>query len=84
MKRIRHFSRKLALCALLACSLAVNVSAEKSVSVFAATDRHAQYETVAVESGETEAAHETPKPGSSEKNRRKGQEGCLLMMRSVP
>lgn len=67
MKRIRHFSQKLALCVLLACSLAVNASAEKSVSVFAATDRHAQYETVAVETEETEAAQETPQPGSPEK-----------------
>ena len=67
MKRIRHFSRKLALCVLLACSLSVNASAEKSVSVFAATDRHAQYETVAVEKETTETAQETPQPESSKK-----------------
>lgn len=67
MKGIRHFSRRIALCALLACSLAVTASAEKSVSVFTATDRHAQYETVAVENGETEAARELPPPEPSGK-----------------
>ena len=73
VKRIRHFLQKLALCVLLACSLTVNASAEKSVSVFAATDRHAQYETVAVEIAETEAAKETPPPEPSEKAPPKGE-----------
>ncbi|MBQ8137538.1 MAG: metallophosphoesterase, partial [Clostridia bacterium] len=73
MKRIWHFSLKLTLCSLLACSLVVNASAEKAVSVFAATDRHAQYETVTVETEESEAARETPPPEASEKEPPKRQ-----------
>ena len=44
------------LCVLLVCSFATNAAAEKSVSVFAATDRHAAYETAAVENEENEGA----------------------------
>lgn len=57
MKRTGNHSRRLslaALCMMLALSFAVNASAVKSVSVFAATDRHAQYETMIVESKENE------------------------------
>ena len=57
------------LCALLVFSFVMNAAAEKAVSVFAATDRHAAYETAAAEKEENEGAEppeappEKPPPG---------------------
>jgi len=66
MKRIRNPSQRLSpavLCVMLALSLAGNALAEKSVSVFAATDRHAKYETISVKSkGSEESAPPAGKP----------------------
>ena len=59
MKRIRNLSQRLpltALCVMLALVFAVNASAEKSVSIFAATDRHASYLTAKAENKGNEAS----------------------------
>ena len=67
MKRIRMLSRRLpiaVLCVMLALSFAVSASAEKTLSVFAATDRHAAYETAAVKNDGNE---ETAPPEEPEK-----------------
>ena len=55
MERTGNRLRKLSLavlCVLLALSFAVSASAEKTISVFTATDRHSAYETTAAESEE--------------------------------
>ncbi len=55
MERKRPSLRSI-LCVFLVFLLAGNAAAEKRVSVFVGTDRHAQYETRAAEDAETEAA----------------------------
>ena len=64
-KRISQKGMALVLSVLLFLSFAVNVSAEKTVSVFAATDRHAHYETTQAEAeGAQEAPPEAPPEGA--------------------
>ena len=55
------------LCVLLAFQSGPNASAEKSVSVFAATDRHAMYETAAVKDTENEGTAEEVSAEEAEK-----------------
>ena len=65
MKRKNVLPRRMVvpvLCALLVFSFVMNAAAEKTVSVFAATDRHAAYETTAVEKEENEGAEPPEKP----------------------
>ena len=65
MQRMNGLPRRMVvpvLCALLVFSFVMNAAAEKAVSVFAATDRHAAYETAAAEKEENEGAEPPEAP----------------------